>query len=274
MVKLSEKYSKDEFSWMNNGIIWLTLDDNMKNLIESNNYDICKLLYLSSLMSNNGKIVKRTRSNVAAKKCDLEVILGIKNYARKNFVRTMVRLGCIDQNDDGLYVNEYLFRKGNLPSNFVEEVRSSGGTIFRAYSTSVCELYWKKTSRGDSIAFRYLMRTLPFIHHEYNILCFNPDEQELEKIIPMKASDFCDQAGYNRTDVTRIFRLMENTTVNDKQCPEYAIIRCKPKEFGIKKSCIFVNPRIFFAGNYDSLLIIQQIFAKYGGILSDTEKAE
>ena len=134
MEKLSEKYSKDEFSWMNNGIIWLTLDDNMKNLIESNNYDICKLLYLSSLMSNNGKIVKRTRSNVAAKKCDLEVILGIKNYARKNFVRTMVRLGCIDQNDDGLYVNEYLFRKGNLPSNFVEEVRSSGGTIFRAYS--------------------------------------------------------------------------------------------------------------------------------------------
>lgn len=267
-------YAMKEFSWENNGFIWLILSDAMRNLLISNTHDICKLMYLSCTMDYDGKIVKSGKSNDTATKRDIESVLGIKETARKQFVKTMIDLCCINQRDSGLYVGEHLFRRGTLPNRLISEVQKSGGRIFRTYASSIGELYWKKNSKGDSSALRYLVAMVPYIHSKYNILCFNPDETNPERILPMNFSDFCDQIGYDRTHVSRMSRIVAKTAINDKKRAELSIIRCKPKEFGIKKSCIFVNPRIFFAGNYDSLLIIQQIFAKYGGILSDTEKAE
>lgn len=61
---------------------------------------------------------------------------------------------------------------------------------------SLRELY-RQTPVKRHRYFGYLFLLLPFINWEYNVLCWNADEKDIDKINPMSLSDFCVAIGYD-----------------------------------------------------------------------------
>ncbi len=265
-----EKDALREFSSENEGFSWILVNDRFKTILPTNVHDLCKLVYLASYITYHGKITRSLRSYNPASNNDLDRILGITKSPRNYFLKSMIDLKCICSKNDALYINKTFLRRGHLPKTIISATRNNGGMIFRVFSNAVRDLYWQKGPRGNPIALRYLLFALPYLHSQCNVLCFNPSEENLQKIIPMKFGEFCDAAGYDRSQASRLFRTMSDAWINTDRVKERAIIRCISKQFGLKKPCIFINPHIFFAGNTDSLDKLKQTFKQNDGVLPDT----
>lgn len=85
-----------------------------------------------------------------------------------------------------------------------------------------------------------LIKLLPYINFNHNIICSNPTENDIEKIIPLNMKELCNKVGYNPTNSNRLKRDLFALTVNGE-------LVVKITETG-KAKFITINPRVYYKG--------------------------
>ena len=53
----------------------------------------------------------------------------------------------------------------------------------------------------------YIFKLIPYVNCEYNIICHNPLEKDLDLIEPMTVGEFCEAIGYDKTNASRLIKI-------------------------------------------------------------------
>ena len=99
-------------------------------------------------------------------------------------------------------------------------------------------------------------KMLPYISIEYNILCWNPTETELDKVEPMSFADFAKQIGYDSTHTSRLLAAYNKITF------EVEGIRQLFCNVTFNPEYVIINPRVIYEGTQWEKVEILGVFCK------------
>ena len=111
------------------------------------------------------------------------------------------------------------------------------------FNNAIQELY-RVASPREHKRISILLDILPYINYKYNIVCYNPTEDNIELIKPIKMSDLCTMIGYDKTHSSRIKKQLFALRVNgEKVIGSWEIENVK---------ALLVNPRIYYKGGEEN----------------------
>lgn len=122
------------------------------------------------------------------------------------------------------------------------------------------DLYYKLKPREHKY-FGYVIRIVPFINREFNILCHNPDETVFDQIKPLSIGEVCDILKYENSHSDRLLDGLTRCIfrADDQDQSLCAIVQSVGN--GITGYGMFVNPRILYNGSdYDKVELLHFYF--------------
>ena len=88
---------------------------------------------------------------------------------------------------------------------------------------------------------------LPFINIEYNMLCKNPLEENLDDVEVLTVKEFCEIIGYDYSQISRLANIYKQITFDVKGRQE-RFCSFVTDGLDLANGQIFVNPRILYSG--------------------------
>lgn len=205
---------------------------------------LTRLIFLNTFANyNDNKLMISERAPMHKK--DLAKILGVSSATAFRFWRE-VSPGYLQEDAGGLILTDRaIFYKGDLRSV------DHNSLYRRLYIKGVRTLYRSISDTKYVKHLGYIFRLLPFINLEYNILCYNPSETNIEDIQPITLSEFCSLIHYNYENVDKLLNIYRRIRfeVPDKPNKTERFISFVSDGISRGKSCIIVNPRILFNGS-------------------------
>lgn len=195
-----------------------------------------RLVFLCTYLDYDGHFMLTERRRM--KKNDLQEVLGLSTGTTHKFW-TEVNPAYIAEDDDGL-----ILTNGDIIRGAITDY---GKSYQKFYNTAIRKVY-KNTKATRHRHLGYIYQVLPFINIEYNILCWNTDEKELDDIEQMSIAEFCDMIGYNVAEYTKLIKIYKGITFEINDHLEY-FLTFVANEAEASSIRIFVNPRILYSGS-------------------------
>lgn len=118
----------------------------------------------------------------------------------------------------------------------------------RIFCNAMREMY--KGAKGKIKYLGYVFQMLPYINREHNILCWNPQEKDRQKIETMNLIDVCGLVGFDNTHIERLFeRLAEQEFEIDGRTEWLFRLFNQPNSNDYRKAVICINPCLIYAGS-------------------------
>lgn len=205
---------------------------------------LARLIFLNTFANyNDNKLMVSERAPMLKK--DLPKILNVSPATASRFWRE-VSPGYLQEDAEGLILTDRaIFYKGDLRN------ADHNSLYRRLYIKGVRTLYCSISDTKYVKHLGYIFRLLPFINLEYNILCYNPAETNIEDVQPIALSEFCRMIGYNYQNIDKLLRIYRRIRfeVPGKPNKTERFISFVSDGISRGKSCIIVNPRILYNGN-------------------------
>ena len=216
---------------------------------------LTRLMYLATFSGYNGNLIGDNRK--ALTKSIIQKKMGLSKPVFYKFWDDMVSRGILVDEGVSVYLNKDIFFKGQMTNQMI----ASYSTVTRIYIKGIRELYEKATVSSHA-TLSYLFRVLPFVNHQHNIVCTNPFETDVQEIRAMTLGEFADIIGYDRHNIRRLMKQLFNTTfmVGDKETR--AINFTFGKDMSSEEMKLYINPSVYYAGDYDEKVEILKAFFK------------
>lgn len=143
-----------------------------------------RLAYLSTYVGYNNQLLSDKRTPIT--KTMLPDILGVGNTIAKKFYSECAAANLLVEREGKLYISEDFFRG---------PIQDKGIRHTKLYHDTVQDLY-KRLPPKHHRYFGYVVQMLPWINVNYNIVCDNPTETDLDKINPIDVEDLYKICGY------------------------------------------------------------------------------
>ena len=252
---LINKTQLQEYSTNLGGYVHITYVNNellFNNTLGVKAPNISRIIYLATYID-----YKNRNGNLLMKRCndyqlepmnrnDLIECLKLKQRTFLNFYKEVTSKGLLIETDKGYVLNDKYFHKGKLEDDKLDNTKGYS----RLYVTTTRKLYLNtKTSEHKNLS--YIYQLIPFINRKSNRLCFNPEEQDFERIQELNMLDICkmlclceDKSRMLKlkkkllsfkitVDGEELYLLAHNTTVLNKRKFDY----------------FTVNPKVVWNGN-------------------------
>ena len=209
---------------------------------------IFRFIFLCTYLNYNNKLEFGNGlgdSNLLLEKDLAEVLkLSVNETIRTKKVLKDNKLISINT-DSTISINKKYYIKGDVSKPKVK------GSV-RIMEQGIQELYLKaKATEHKRLAL--LIELLPYVNFHHNILCFNPEEENVEEIKPLKMSDICEILGYDKTKSTRLKRDLFAIKVNGE-----LTVGAFETEVGRR---FYINPKVYYKGtNYNNLIALVNMF--------------
>lgn len=189
-----------------------------------------RFIYLCSFMNYDGYLSDGRRLLREADFIDILLLGKSEYYKTKDY---LLEKDLISINAEGLIsVNSKYCKKGKINKTKVVEV-------IRMFNNGIQELYQKALPREHK-KLAILLDILPYINYKYNIICYNPTEENIELIKPIKMPDLCEMLGYDRSNSSRIKKQLFSLRVSGEK-----VIGLWQVE---NVDALLVNPRVYYKG--------------------------
>lgn len=149
-----------------------------------------------------------------------------------------------------LFMNPTLFYRGNMKENSYDITDKSYVRLFRNTARELYHAYNGRTIKQLAT----LYAVLPFVNFGYNVICFNPTENNLELIKPMSVSKLAALLGYKRTE--NLVSIIEKIKYEGK--PVFGYFGTSYKSAG--KKGVIISPDLVFAGKPETLAVAKALF--------------
>ncbi len=201
--------------------------------------NVTRLIYLNTYANYDGVLMLTERTPM--KKSDLPKVLGLSVATVSRFLKD-VAPDYIMENGDGLILpNRDIFMRGTLD-------RKANRSMYQKIYIEAVQRLYKAVPIKNHRQLGYLFKLLPHINIEYNLICRNPDETELEKVELISLAEFCNMVGFDVAHIGKLLRIYSNLLFDvDGQMERFCAIAYD----GIQKSNakIIVNPHILYSGS-------------------------
>lgn len=196
--------------------------------------ELTKLIYISTYMGYNNRLIASEDESMTKKQ--MREILGISEDTFHKFYTSLTNTGILSEDiDKCLYLNTSIFKRGA-----VKDVKDIDCNRMRLYIKSIRSLYTQaKISEHKLLS--YLFQAIPFVNVNYNILCLNPLENDLQKVKPMIIKDFCVIIGYSQDNDRRLKAKLKGLRL--QQLPVFSFVDNADGLF------CYINPNVYYAGN-------------------------
>ncbi|PFQ79732.1 hypothetical protein [Priestia megaterium] len=182
LVKMKEK-SKGEFEEFNERtgkFIW-SYPEKIQQLIKSNEFtksDITMIFYLATFINGTGYLAYENRVKLNKKGIQNKLEIGRTLFGK--FFNKLIKFEILIPSGD--------YFKWNETYNFYGSTKGKAKpkTLVRTYVNQIRELYEAKNEKGkrkySAINLYPIFALVPYLHHSSNIVCKNPNVQDIEDI--------------------------------------------------------------------------------------------
>ena len=196
--------------------------------------ELTKLIYISTYMGYNNRLMVSEDESMTKKQ--MREILRVSEDTFHKFYTSLTNTGILSEDiDKCLYLNTSIFRRGTI-----KDVKDIDCNRTRLYMKSIRSLY-RQAKISEHKLLSYLFQAIPFVNVNYNILCFNPLENDLQKVKPMIIKDFCVIIGYSQDNDRRLKTKLKGLRL--KQLPVFSFVDNADGLF------CYINPNVYYAGN-------------------------
>lgn len=195
--------------------------------------DLTRLIFISTYMDYNNRLM--LAENRLMRKSDVQKILKTSEKTFYRFWKAITDVGLLEVQTDTeeLYLNTEIFRRGSAIKN--EDVDR-----VRLYRRSIRTLYNQAKVREHKLL-SYLFQAIPFVNINYNIICHNPTETDLDMVKPMTMADYCGIIGYNSDNCRRLKTMLKKLKLN-----KTIVFSFVDNANGL---FCYINPNVYYAGN-------------------------
>lgn len=158
----------------------------------------------------------------------------------------------ISENNEGLlFNNSDLFIKG----------RGLTKSSLKFFVKGIQELY-RITPATKHRYLGYLFQLLPYVNIEYNILCHNPLETELDEIEPMSLAEFCDLIDYDKSNLSRLLKVYRNLRFSTDGQQSERFVSFVYDGLNRDNAKVFINPNILYSGTQGDKVAVLGAFCQ------------
>lgn len=200
---------------------------------DMSNADLVRLFYLSTCM-----LYKRDTlcySNGRALTADsLPEVLQTSESTCRRFLAVMEQQGYLQIEDGAVIMNTEYFARQSI-RYWISDDRS----FIRVYHNAYRCLYRQLENRQRG-QLAYLIRMMPYLHEERNIVCANRFEHDASRIVPLDDKRICEAVGYNPNQSARLMRDLQALHLQNGQ-PAF--------KYNTEQHCFIVHPALFYEGD-------------------------
>ncbi len=208
------------------------------NLLD--NATLARFFYLASFMDYGNRLMSTKRKSMT--KADAQRIMKLSTATFYRFWNDIEEKGLVaKQTNNDILVCCPMFHRGS--------------TTVTGYSRGWTRIYQRIRELYESVTpsqHRYIgavLRMIPYINIEYNVLCYNPLESDRHEIEPMSMQAFCLEIGMTTRNAEYYRTQYESIAF---QTPKGKTNFCKSLFTSDGSEFIYINPEILFAGKIDS----------------------
>lgn len=198
--------------------------------------DCVKFIFLGSYVKDDGYL-RHDNKNTNMTKKDIEKIMKLSKSSFAVFYKKLLEFNLLVVNDYGIKINSEYFKRGKQNKTLHKEEG-----IVRIYTSHTRQLY-NDTNKSSLRKLIIIYKLLPLVHWSHNSICYNPNEINIDDVVPMKIGDVSDYLGYDKTHITRFEKDLYSLKIGDNFV--FGTFRVGAKE----NTHIVVNPRIYHKGN-------------------------
>jgi len=206
---------------------------------------ITRLIFLSTYINYQGYL--SDAKNNPLSKNEVKTLLKVSESEFKRFYNKLVSEKIIYHNEGKLYINDNIFKKGSLSPVKLLELSQDEKYVTRIYISAIRKIYDKATIKSHK-TLSYLFQIMPYVNRDYNIVCFNPLEKDIEKIKRMSLGEFADIIKYDRSHIARLCNTLFAPTFTIKGKELTAMRYVLDKSLDKSTYSMFINPRVYYAG--------------------------
>lgn len=202
-----------------------------------NQSDLARLMFIGTYTNYDGRLQYDNGRPIDRKA--LESLLNMSRARFAEFYKKLLAEEIVrDDNEHGdIYVNPSIFYRGSLED---AEYRLDEYRHTRLFRKTVRDLYARYSGRAIK-QLAIVFAVLPFINFAFNVVCFNPEEQNEDRVSPMDLERLA--ALLNYKDTHKLRTALGALKLDGK--PVFLLI---PDVNDKRKRRIIVNPRVVFAG--------------------------
>jgi hypothetical protein len=242
LAKHEEENGKFVFAFFN---AKRTMEEQYPALTQS---DLARVMFIGTYAAWETGELQHTDNGVPINKKSLEKLLGMSRNKFNTFYKSIVDSVIIAERDGAIFMNPSIFYRGNLKG--VQAI-AKDMQYTRLFRKTVRDLYAMYNGRSiKQLALVYAV--LPFVNFNYNIVSYNPDELNEDKVLPIPLDKLAVLLGY--TDHRSLKKALNAIKYDGK--PVFGFFETDDR----RKRKTVVNPRVIYAGNGKTLAGIRALF--------------
>ena len=226
---------------------------------------VTRLLYLSTFDSykdvkdKDKPLILGQRYKQPMTYKDLPDVLGVNRRTSDRFLAE-VKDRYVSVCEGGvLRLNDSVFWKGSCKRNSMLPLQ-------QLYINPIRSLYAAAQGKHHK-QLGYVFMMLPYINREYNVLCYNPFEEDADRVKPLSIKDFCGLISFRDSNVSRLLDIYRSLSFTVIERQQNTVIERQQKfclfvNDGIKTggSKIIVNPNILYVGSNSNRVEVLKLF--------------
>ena len=202
---------------------------------------IGRLMFLSTFLGYEDNFLMISQKAKMSKK-DLIKVMKLPTTTFYRFFNEVKDKYIITDNSGYLRLREDYFHKGNFT------VREKGKKWQSLYKDTIQMLYYK-TPIHQHRHIGYIFSLLPYVNIEYNIVCKNPEEKQLDKIDFLTINELCEKIGYSKEHRNKLKDNLKQLVfdVDGRKEPFCSFVL--NNSTNISDARMYINPRILYIGH-------------------------
>ena len=200
---------------------------------DMSNADLVRLFYLSTSMLYKRDTLYYSNGRQLTADSLPEVLQTSESTCRR-FLAEMEQQGYLQIEDGAVIMNTEYFARQSI-RHWIGDDRS----FIRVYHNAYRYLYrqLKNKQRGQ---LAYLIRMIPYLHEERNIVCANTFAHDADRITPLDDKRICEAVEYNPNQSARLMKDLQALHLENGQ-PAFI--------YNAEQRCFIVHPALFYEGD-------------------------
>ena len=219
----------------NSDFTWIVFEYGKELLPNIKDQSLVRLIYLSTICDYDGVLPPKSVIKKKLKLSDKYWSYFFKEMRSNNLILE-------DEETGALCLNKDFFIKGSLKE------MSDKRDCTRLFCNFIQDVYDACDNIKSINQISYLYKLIPFVNRRTNIVCYNPKEQDPEKVYPITLGEFCDMIGYSRKNARRLVSDLLSLKCNGQNLIGFFVTNLNQTSWKI-----IVNPHIYYGGQNDKI---------------------
>jgi hypothetical protein len=226
--------------------VWILFRYGEELFPEVDKASLIRLLFISTFIDKDKEAKENRLTDNRGKtfftKKEVKQVLKLSSTCFDNFWNEMISNNIFALNDNKeVVINDEMFQYG--------EIKELDENRIRLFCGAVRRLYIRCNPRQHKLL-GYIFRMIPFVSKEYNIICHNPEEVNMDMVRPMTLENFCITIGYDVSHAQRLLKDILSVQIDGQQLVKYV------SDGKLHTSYLVVNPRAYYAGYHTAELSV------------------